>query len=620
MSINSNISRNFRSSNQSIIVIMNLMKQTVVVVLTLLFLMCYLQGCLDFDTKTDNDLPNIVLIVSDDQGWGDLSYNGNTNLSTPNIDQLAKTGASFTNFYVSPVCSPTRAEILTGRYHPRSGVYGTSAGGERMDLDETTIAEIFKKAGYATGVFGKWHNGMQYPYHPNGRGFDEFYGFASGHWGDYFSPNFLERNGQLVQGEGYIIDDFTDKAISYIEEHQEEPFFAYLAYNTPHSPMQVPEKWWQRVEERSIEMRHREPELEDTTFTTAALAMVENIDWNVGRINQKLKDLGIEKNTIVLYMSDNGPNSWRWNGGMKGRKGSVDEGGVRSPLFIRWPEVIASGMEIDRIAAGIDLLPTLADLTGISSETNKPVDGISLKPLLMGETGSNNDRLIYSHWNGRTSVRSQDWRFDHEGRLHNISQDREQQNDISAQHPDVAQSLADSLENWEWQVLGDLRASGQDNRLFPVGHPDFRYTQLPARDGTAHGNIKRSNRFPNDSFFTNWNSTADSITWDIEVIESGEFEVELYYTVREEDTGSTIQLSFGDERITHQVSEAHDPPLRGMEHDRVERQESYVKDFKPMNIGTVNLESGVETLTLKALEIQGTQVMDFRFLILTRAK
>jgi arylsulfatase A-like enzyme len=142
--------------------------------------------------------PNVVVFLTDDQGWGDLSLNGNLDLSTPNVDSLARDGASFDRFYVCPVCSPTRAEFLTGRYHPRSGVYSTSAGGERLDLDETTIADLFKSAGYRTGAFGKWHNGMQFPYHPNGRGFQEYYGFCSGHWGNYFSPQ-LERNGKLVK-------------------------------------------------------------------------------------------------------------------------------------------------------------------------------------------------------------------------------------------------------------------------------------------------------------------------------------------------------------------------------------------------------------------------------------
>ncbi|MGI9240367.1 MAG: sulfatase-like hydrolase/transferase, partial [Verrucomicrobiales bacterium] len=203
--------------------------------------------------------PNVVVILTDDQGWGDLSASGNSNLSTPNIDQLAAEGASFDRFFVCPVCSPTRAEFLTGRYHPRGGVYSTSAGGERLDLDEKTVADAFRAAGYATGAWGKWHNGMQYPYHPNGRGFDEFYGFCSGHWGDYYSP-MLEHNGAIVRGNGFVIDDFTERAIKFIEEQHRDgrPFFAYLPYNTPHSPMQVPDRWWQKFEDADLKLRSRE--------------------------------------------------------------------------------------------------------------------------------------------------------------------------------------------------------------------------------------------------------------------------------------------------------------------------------------------------------------------------
>ncbi len=170
-------------------------------------------------------------------------------LETPNIDRLARSGVTFDRFFVSPVCSPTRAELLTGRYHVRGGVYSTSAGGERLDLDETTIAEIFKSAGYATAAYGKWHNGMQPPYHPNARGFDDFYGFCSGHGGNYFSP-MLEHNGQIVRGNGFITDDLFDHGIRFIEEHREGPFLLYLPLNTPHSPMEVPDQWWEKLESR----------------------------------------------------------------------------------------------------------------------------------------------------------------------------------------------------------------------------------------------------------------------------------------------------------------------------------------------------------------------------------
>ncbi|MHC4073767.1 MAG: sulfatase-like hydrolase/transferase [Planctomycetota bacterium] len=292
-----------------------------------------------------NERPNIVVILTDDQGWGDLSLHGNINLATPNVDSLARDGAIFDRFFVCAVCAPTRAEFLTGRYHPRGGVHGVTTGAERLNVDEKTIGDTFKAAGYATAAFGKWHNGTQYPYHPNGRGFDEYYGFCSGHWGNYFDP-ILEHNGKIVRGKGYIIDDLTDHALEFIEKNRNRPFFCYLPYNTPHSPMQVPDRFFDRFKDNPIKMRNRNPQNEQLEKTRCALAMCENIDWNVGRVLKKLEDLQLAGNTIVIYFSDNGPNSWRWNGGMKGRKGSTDEGGVRVPCAIRWPGRIKPGKKM----------------------------------------------------------------------------------------------------------------------------------------------------------------------------------------------------------------------------------------------------------------------------------
>ncbi|KPL09426.1 MAG: N-acetylgalactosamine 6-sulfate sulfatase [Bacteroides sp. SM23_62] len=559
--------------------------------------------------------PNVVVILTDDQGWGDLSFHGNTNLNTPNIDMLAGNGTSFERFYVCPVCSPTRAELLTGRYHPRMGVYSTSEGGERMDPDETTIADVFKASGYATAAFGKWHNGMQYPYHPNARGFDEYYGFCSGHWGHYFSP-MLEHNGKLVTGNGFIIDDLTDHAIDFIDKSRDNPFFLYIPYNTPHGPMQVPDIYWDRFKDAPLLMRHRDPEKEDVMFTRAALAMCENIDYNVGRILDKLVETGLEDNTIVVFLCDNGPNSSRWNNGMKGRKGSTDEGGVRSPLFIRWKGVIEEGKEIQEIAAAIDLLPTLAELAGIALEGTRPLDGISLKPLILVGDSPDPDRIIFSHWAGRVSARSQQYRLDHEGQLFNMVDDPGQYNNIAEKQPEIAQRLLEARDIWEQSVLAELPE--KDERPFPLGHPGSRYTQIPARDGVAHGNIVRSNRWPNCSYFTNWTSTDDRITWDVEVTESGDFEVTLYYTCPQEDIGSAFELSFNESSVRGEISEAHDPPLVGMEEDRVERHNSYVKDFKPIKLPVMHLEKGAGELTLQALNVPGSQVMDFRLLMFER--
>ena len=562
--------------------------------------------------------PNVIVFLTDDQGWGDLSLNGNTDLSTPNIDSLANDGASFEHFFVCPVCSPTRAEFLTGRYHVRGGVYSTSAGGERLDLDEVTIADTFRSAGYTTGAFGKWHNGMQYPYHPNGRGFDEFYGFCSGHWGDYFSPP-LERNGKIVKGNGFCIDDFTDKAITFIENSSKnkKPFFAYLPYNTPHSPMQVPDKWWDKFKNKKIKMRNRDPRREDIDHLRCALAMCENIDWNIGRVLKKINDLKIEKNTIVIFFHDNGPNGVRWNGGMKGRKGSTDEGGVRSPLLIRWPDKISKGIKINQITSVMDLLPTLTDCANIPISSQKALDGRSLKPLLLGERNKWKERTLINYWRGKTSARNQNFRLDHLGKLYDMTNDPGQLADISALRPKIRNQLLEEVSNWKKTVLPEL---GKDERSFVIGHPNYRWTQVPARDGVSHGAIKRSGRFPNCSYYENWKTTEDKITWNCEVGATGTYEVSIHYALKKGDEGTVVQLSHNNASIEHKFTESHEVPSRGQENDRVERRESYVKDFKEIKIGTINLTKGKGELTLKALEIPGEESIEFRLLMLEKVQ
>ena len=572
-------------------------------------------------TSRAHSKPNVIVFLSDDQGWGDLSLHGNTNLDTPNIDSLAADGAQFDRFFVCPVCSPTRAEFLTGRYHPRVGVYSTSAGGERLNLDERTIGDTFKAAGYATAAFGKWHNGMQYPYHPNGRGFDEYYGFASGHWGDYFSPP-LEHNGELVQGEGFIIDDLTDHALDFIEARKDQPFFVYLPYNTPHSPMQVPDRWWNEYKDRELKMHNREPEKEDELHLRCALAMCANIDWNVGRVLKKLDQLDLADDTIVVYFNDNGPNGIRWNGDMKGRKGNTDEGGVRSPLVIRWPAKIQPGTEVSAIGGAIDLLPTLAECAGIKVGNGKALDGVSLLPLLTGSDAPwpHADRLIFSTWKGRLSARSQQHRLDKSGEIFDLNSDPGQRKDIAEEIPDIHTKMQTALNQWSAAVLPGLTEE-TDQRPFIIGHPDAIYTQLPARDAAVTGKIKRSNKFPNCSFFRNWIDPADTISFVGEVPADGSFEVELHYACPKADIGSTIELSFGDAKLTTKLTEPHDPPLRGMENDRTEgRAESYVKDFKAVSLGTIGLKKGSGPLTLRALDMPGSQVMEFRLLLLKRVE
>ena len=554
--------------------------------------------------------PNVVVILADDQGWGDLSLNGNTNLRTPHIDSLAKDGAKFDRFFVQPVCSPTRAEFLTGRWHPRGGVSGVSTGAERLNLDERTIADAFKAAGYATGCFGKWHNGSQYPYHPSGRGFTEYYGFTSGHWGEYFSPP-LDHDGKDVKGKGYITDDLTTRAIDFLKSNATagKPAFCYLALNTPHSPMQVPDEYWKRFEKSPLKLTGDKKE--DIDHTRAALAMCENIDDNVGRLLAALKAQKIEENTIVVYFSDNGPNGSRWNGGMKGRKGRTDEGGVRSPLLVRWPAKVKPGTVVTPVAAAVDLYPTLIDLCDVKRAGDKPFDGINLSPWLLGKGAKTPDRVLFQHWAGKTSARDQRFRLDAAGALFDVVNDPGQTKNVATDRPEDAKRLATAVENWRRDVLAE-RPKG-DTRPFPVGYAEFPRTVLPPRAGSAHGGVKRSANAPNCSFFTAWTKPDDSMTWAIEVNAAGKYEAIVHYTCPKADTGSTVELTLGAAKWTGTVSEAHDPPLRGKEHDRVSRgAESFVKDFRPLSLGVVELPAGKGTLTLRATKVPGATVADVR--------
>lgn len=560
--------------------------------------------------------PNVIVILTDDQGWGDLSLNGNVSVETPHIDQLASDGARFQHFFVSPVCSPTRAEFLTGRHHVRCGVYSTSEGGERVNADEMMIGEVFKKAGYRTAAFGKWHSGMQHPYHPNARGFDEFYGFCSGHWGNYFSP-MLEHNGQLVQGDGYLPDDLTTHAIEFIERDHSRPFFVYLPYNTPHSPMQVPGRWWDKFKNKEITQEHSKKKNEKIDHTRAALAMCENIDWNVGRLRSKLKELNLEKETIVVYFSDNGPNGSRWNDGLRGRKGSTDEGGVRSPLVMCWPGVIDAGTVVTQICSAMDLMPTLAELADVEVVSAKPIDGMSLVPILLDKKLSWPERTLVHYWKDKVSIRTQEFRLDYEGRLYDMNDDEGQQVEVNDSRPEVAAALQRKANEFRQEMLS---AHGKlfDKRPFVIGYGGTSLTQVPARDGVGHGNIKRSNRFPNDSFFEDWTSVDDFISWECEVGASGLYRAEIFYSCPKEDVGSTVELVFGNSVLIGEITVPHDPPLTGMENDRFKRTESYVKDFKRMTLGEIQLEEGEGTLMLRAKKIPGDTVMDFRLLLLTR--
>lgn len=574
--------------------------------------------------------PNIVILLADDAGWGDYSWNGNRQVATPQIDSLAQAGAHFERFYVQPVCAPTRSEFLTGRYHRRLGVTGVSTGQERMNLDEKTFAEALQAAGYVTGIFGKWHNGSQWPYHPRARGFDTFYGYTSGHWGEYFDAT-LERNGVLEPSQGYIVDVCTDQALQFIEKNRAKPFLCYVPFSTPHSPWSVPAADWARFKTKALPQTATNASREQLAETRAALAMVENQDRNVGRILTQLKTLNLEADTLVVYFSDNGPNSARWNGAMKGIKGSTDEGGVRSPLFIRWPGRITAGTTVAPIAGAIDLAPTLLALAGVGRLGDKPLDGRSLAPLLLGGAEVRwADRRLFQTWGNSVSVRTQTHRLDAQGNLYEMGTDPGQTKPLQAQQPELARTLTDAVTAWRREMElaaatngqgpgGKVTAGGVDPRPLGVGYREFPVTMLPARDGTPRGDMRRSAKAPNSSYFVNWKQLTDSAVWHLEVVTSGTYAVTLDYTCRAADVGATLELAFNQSKLRAKVAEAWDPPLKDGEDvvSRSEHGESLMKEFKTLALGEMRLVAGKGDLILKAVEIPGQGVIDVRRITLT---
>jgi arylsulfatase A-like enzyme len=573
---------------------------------------------------TNAAAPNVVLIITDDQGWGDVGAHGNTQLQTPNLDSLAREGVSMQNFYACAVCAPTRAELLTGRYHRRSGVRGVQCGLERMDSSERTVADELKASGYITGAFGKWHNGGQWPYHPMARGFDEFYGFTSGHHRAYFDPE-LEHQGEPVQPRGYIADVLTDAALSFIYRNQGQPFFCYLALNTPHSPWSVPPEKWAKFKDKPITQTASEPERENIDQTRATLAMCENIDDNVGRVLARLEALNLRDKTLVIFTSDNGPNSHRWNGGMKGKKGTIEEGGLRVPFFMRYPGRLPAGKKVTHPAAMIDLLPTLRGLGCITTppQTEKPLDGRDLTSLLLRSATPETawpERTLFTFFNGVSSLRTSRHRYHSTGELYDLFADPGQKTNRAAQEPELVKNLQSQLSLWQQDIgIDPTRPVPKiDPRPITVGALTFLRTSLPAGEAEYTGAIKRSSApAPNHSYLTQWQTPDDRITWPLEVITAGVYEVELRYTCPLADAGATIELSHGESRLSGTVTPGWDPPIDTRQ-DTIPRPviESPSKDFRTLKLGTISLQKTTAPLTLRATHLTGKNVMDLYELIL----
>lgn len=361
--------------------------------------------------------PNVVIIITDDQGYGDLSFTGNPHLKTPAIDKFAKESVRLNNFYVCPVSAPTRSGIMTGRYSLRTGIHDTSHGGAIMASNEITIAEMLKEAGYTTGIFGKWHLGDNYPSRAIDQGFDESVIHLCGGMGQagdittyfkgdssYFDP-VLWHNGKQEGYSGYCSDIFAEQAIEFIEKNHKSPFFCYLSFNAPHEPLQVPDKYYELfkdIDPASDFENDKRPFYKmsdkDKEAARRVYAMITNLDENIGKVLKKLDDLKISGNTLVIFMTDNGPAQQRYVAGLRGLKGSVYRGGIRVPCFIRCPGLFAGDADIATNTAYIDILPTIAEICHAELPKDRMIDGKSLLPLINGKEIDWKERPLFFYW------------------------------------------------------------------------------------------------------------------------------------------------------------------------------------------------------------------------------
>lgn len=410
------------------------------------------------ETKTARK-PNIVLIVADDLGYGELGVQGSKDIPTPNIDSIAKNGVRFTNGYVScPVCSPTRAGLMTGRYQQRfghelnPGPPGEASASFGLPLSEKTIADRLKALGYVTGAFGKWHLGYEPQYHPQKRGFDEFFGFLGG--AHSYINALSESNNPILRGTTkisnleYTTDSFAREAASFIQRHKDEPFFLYLPFNAVHSPLQSTENYLSRF--ASIKDKKRQ------TFA----AMQSAMDDGVGRVLAKLRELKLEENTLVIFHSDNGgptASTTSGNGPLRGFKGDVLEGGIRIPYMMQWKGRIPAGKTSSMPVISLDLLPTALTAAGGKVAADMKLDGVNLLPYLTGKsTGEPHDRLFW-RFGPQWAVRMGDWKLESNGtgkpELYNLADDIAEAMNLAGKNPERVKTLQQAYDAWNAQLV-----------------------------------------------------------------------------------------------------------------------------------------------------------------------
>ena len=588
----------------------------------------------NFVPEASSRRPNVILILTDDQGYGDVGVHGNDVLRTPNMDRLARDGVRIKEFYVMPLCSLSRAGLLTGRYNQRTGVLLPFMGAEVLRHREVTLAEALKAAGYRTALIGKWHLGRYGKYGPLTHGFDEFLGFRDGMIDDYFDSA-LEHNGLPVRISNYVTDALTDAALRFVEVNRNRPFFLFLSYNAPHVPNQVPLKYEQEYMEKGL-----------SPHLAKVYGMITCLDDGIGRILGSVEKLGLEEETIVVFLSDNGPQmessrqmqqfrsrEWhqmdamwkgvgRYNANLRGEKATVYEGGIRSPFFARWTGHLPAGKTLEVPASHIDVLPTLLDLCGVPLPEGPELDGRSLAPFLKAGHGEAPDRTLF-FWSDAPAmgvrprlglnrrnyaVRRGQWKLVGGNELFDLSRDPYEQKNLAERQPERVKELQQAFDRWSQEVVPSddlvrlpVPVSGEDtpsimSNMFMGGTiVDIAWARLH-EPGLRYGYDKLIR-----DKITGWEDSNDFIRWHLDVEREGRYEVILQYGCGGSDAGSRIRIASGDARVEFVVEPT-----------------SAVDVWRTQGVGFLDLKPGLTTMEIRVLSKPGKSVMDLHEVRLRR--
>jgi len=492
--------------------------------------------------------PNVVIVLTDDQGYGDLSCHGNPILKTPQLDRLHHESIRLTDFHVAPMCTPTRSQLMSGRDALDNGAMNVSSGRTMLRREIPTMADFFADSGYRTGLFGKWHLGDSYPYRPQDRGFEKAIWFPSSHipsapdyWcNDYFDTHFRLEDGTIRQFKGYCTDVLFDEAMAWMRERAgaAEPFFAYIPLNAAHAPLWVPGKY-------------REPYRELKAEVASYFAMIANIDENMGRLEAMLAETGLRDNTLLIFMTDNGGTFGVpiFNAGMKGRKITLWEGGHRVPCFIRWPAGrLGSPRDVDELTQVQDLLPTLADLCSLTVPSDWPTDGMSLANLLRGECSHLDDRMLVVQFSrmdhpspqkADAAVLWKKWRLLPDRALYDVANDPAQEHDVAEKHPEIVEQMRAHYDRWWAEIeprvneFSNLIIGSEAEPITVLSPADWQDVFLDQQLQVRRGLLR-------------------SGPWGLEVARDGTYVFELRRWPREADlplTGGAPPFEGGDGRL-----------------------------------------------------------------------